>query len=603
MNFRRRILLVLALTVFFTVGAVTWAVLVRTRQAFFRADTERTDAIVSQFRHEFTRRGDDVVRAVDAIAAGDTATRIALDLNRGGDTSAYIGEAKAVADSRGLELLEFVGPDAAIISSAQWPARFGYKASLPLDVARNQAFLAQVPLPDGPVLGLVAVRAVRIGEAPLFVVGGTRVDRAFVASLALPTGMRALLYRSSDAVPSASDFITPSGAMDHPEKLSALVARVRQTGAEQNETVFWSANAADSERFHAIPLKGPDGNLLGAFLIGSSRRGVIDLQRNIAVFALIVGGAGILFAIILSAWMAARVTRPVEHLATAAQEVAAGNWDTRVVVGSNDELGQLAASFNAMTLQLVSQRDRLVQSERVAAWRELARRLAHELKNPLFPLQITVENLVRARQAEPALFDEVFRESTATLLAEVTNLKTIIGRFSDFSKMPQPQLQAVNLNELLRNILVLYAAQFAAPERPRIETRFDADNSLGSIEADPDLLHRAFSNLVLNALDAMPQGGRLTVRTSALPGAVRIDVQDTGSGLTREECERLFTPYYTSKQHGTGLGLAIVQSVISDHRGSITVDSAPGQGTTFHIELPRPSRDDSRDNLQLSTLS
>jgi len=140
-----------------------------------------------------------------------------------------------------------------------------------------------------------------------------------------------------------------------------------------------------------------------------------------------VGGGGILLAILLSSWAAARVTRPVEQLAHAAQEVAAGNWDVRVDVLGDDELGQLADSFNRMTTELLGQRERLLQAERVAAWRELARRLAHELKNPLFPLQLTVENLVRARQQNPEQFEEVFRESSRTLLAEIANLKGIIG--------------------------------------------------------------------------------------------------------------------------------------------------------------------------------
>ena len=106
------------------------------------------------------------------------------------------------------------------------------------------------------------------------------------------------------------------------------------------------------------------------------------------------------------------------------------------------------------------------------------------------------------------------------------------------------------------------------------------------IAADPDLLHRALSNLVLNAMDAMPSGGVLSVRTLALDGRVQLEVSDTGSGLSAEECGRLFTPYYTSKTHGTGLGLAIVQSVVSDHDGRVSVNSSPGHGTTFHIELP-----------------
>jgi len=242
-----------------------------------------------------------------------------------------------------------------------------------------------------------------------------------------------------------------------------------------------------------------------------------------------------------------------------------------------------------MTRQLTEQREHLVQAERVAAWRELARRLAHELKNPLFPLQITVENMQRARERYPEQFDEVFREGAATLLAELANLKTIINRFSDFSKMPPPERQATNVNEIARGVMKLFEAQLAAQ---KVTARVELDDRLPSTEADPAQLHRALQNLVLNALDAMPEGGVLTVRTTYADGAVRLEVSDTGSGLTPEECGRLFTPYYTTKQHGTGLGLAIVQSLVSDHGGKITVESEPGQGATFRIELQNGSSSD-----------
>jgi len=302
---------------------------------------------------------------------------------------------------------------------------------------------------------------------------------------------------------------------------------------------------------------------------------------------LMVGGGGILLAILLSSWAAARVTRPVEQLAHAAQEVAEGNWNARVDVMGDDELGQLADSFNRMTTELLGQKERLMQAERVAAWRELARRLAHELKNPLFPLQLTVENLVRARQQTPEQFEEVFRESSRTLLAEIANLKGIVGRFSEFSKMPQPKLQRVQVNEVIRGVVQLFQAQLEAPGRAKISCELQLDPHLETVAADAELLHRAVSNLVLNAMDAMPEGGTLSMRTRNEGGNVVIEVADTGSGLTAEECARIFTPYYTSKQQGTGLGLAIVQSVVSDHGGRIHVLSEPGRGTTFVIELPR----------------
>jgi nitrogen fixation/metabolism regulation signal transduction histidine kinase len=309
------------------------------------------------------------------------------------------------------------------------------------------------------------------------------------------------------------------------------------------------------------------------------------VQQHIRAIAYGVAGFGIMFAIAASLWIAARVSRPIEQLALAVGKVAQGQWDSRVSVDTKDEVGALAASFNHMTSQLVDQRDRLVQSERVAAWRELARRLAHELKNPLFPLQLTVENMVRARQLPGNEFDDVFVESTEALKAEIANLKTIIGRFSDFSKMPKPQEAEIDARYVIRRVLSLYEPALKERERPIALLTQIAEEPL-TISADADLLHRALSNLVLNAIDAMPEGGTLSVSAAHNNEAVRISVSDTGEGLNPEECERLFTPYYTTKEYGTGLGLAIVQSVIADHRGTIFVESAQGRGAIFVIDLP-----------------
>jgi two-component system, NtrC family, nitrogen regulation sensor histidine kinase NtrY len=209
------------------------------------------------------------------------------------------------------------------------------------------------------------------------------------------------------------------------------------------------------------------------------------------------------------------------------------------------------------------------------------------LKNPLFPLQLTVENLMRARGQSADQFDEIFRESSSTLLTEIANLKTITSRFSEFSKMPQPRFRQVQVNEIVEDSVRLFHSQLTAPGRPRIECRRELAPALQPIAADRELLHRTFSNLILNAIDAMPRGGILTLRTSQQGDHTYVAVSDTGRGLTPEERDRLFTPYFTTKPQGTGLGLAIVQSVVSDHGGRITVQSQPGEGTTFSIELPR----------------
>jgi len=191
---------------------------------------------------------------------------------------------------------------------------------------------------------------------------------------------------------------------------------------------------------------------------------------------------------------------------------------------------------------------------------------------------------VRARALPESEFDEVFRESTATLGMEIANLKTIIGRFSDFSKMPRPQLERIEARELIERVRRLYEG---AQADGKIRFEVEAGTEPMAFMADPELLHRALSNLVLNAMDAMPEGGRLTLGATPKGDKIELRVADTGGGLTPEECERLFTPYYTTKQHGTGLGLAIVQSVVADHGGSISVESRSGGGTVFVVLLPK----------------
>jgi len=587
MSFRQKLLLLFAFTVLLCVVVISASVWSTMRSSFEGANEERANAIAAQFRSEFQRRGDEVVRKVEAAAATENVQRMALEVNRGAsDSGSDVGEARNLAEQQHLDFLELVDHQGIILSSSQWQAKFGYpEPAIPAAIGSAGGFLKREELPNGSTLGLFAVRAVRIGEQPLYVIGGERLDQGFLSTLDIPTGTRVLLYQNLDEKWNAKSLLDLNGPAAGANKIAPLVEHVRRSGEETRDIIHWTADSADAESFDAIPLNGPNQHLLGVLLVGSSRRPLVELQKKVVSTALLVGGSGILVAVAASLWFAARVTRPVGSLAEAARRVAVGDLAAKVDIDSNDELGELASAFNRMTEDLVQQKERTLQAERVAAWRELGRRLAHELKNPLFPLQVTVENLVRAKEKSPQMFEEVFHEGTTTLLAEINNLKTIVGRFSEFAKMPQPQRKPTQVNEVVDSVLRVFQAQLQQKNQVKLRTELETD--LPEIYADPDLLHRVLSNLVLNAIDAMPQGGEITVRTRSVPAAVELSVSDTGSGLTPEECERLFTPYYTTKQHGTGLGLAIVQSVVSDHGGKISVESAKDRGTTLRIELPR----------------
>jgi len=574
-TFRTKLLLLSSITVAGAVALVTGAVSIAARQAFERADGQRRSDLLAQLRRELDARGMEVARQVERAAASAGAQRIAAG-------SAEFDQAKQESAAQDLAFLDFVQPDLTILSSAHWPARFGYKNDwgiAPEDwQPAGAAFFARVPVPDGPsAVALVAVRSTPDKKA--LVAGGRLIDPEFLKSLGDAPGMRALLWLPPGEV------VDAQGGSPDITKLAGLVNEARGKGVESTGTVQWASARSSSEAFLAYPLEHR-GQIAGVLLAGTSLAAQFALENEILWIGVVAAVSGIVIGVLLGWWTTERVTRPVTQLARGARAVASGDWSARVEVISKDEIGELATAFNRMTEQLAEQRDRAIQAERVAAWRELARRLAHELKNPLFPLQITIENLRKARKRSESEFEEVFQESTGTLLAEVGNLKTIIGRFSDFAKMPPPNFEAVELNEVVQNVMRLYHAQLKDDGKSKIETELSLAEAGLRIQADGEQLRRAIGNLVLNAIDAMPQGGILRIASSREDGHVRLWVSDTGMGLTEEECARLFTPYYTTKQHGTGLGLAIVQSVVSDHGGKISVVSTPGNGATFMIELP-----------------
>ena len=214
MNLRRKLLVALALTAFLSVAAVAWIISSLVRRSFEKTNEERTVALVEQFRRDFARQGEEVARRVGTIAAGDAATRMALALGHGSpDFGAYLNEAKAIAENQQLDFLEFVDAQGTILSSAQWPAKFGYKDPLAISTVPKEAFLKREELPDGAALGVFAVREVNLGDKPLFVIGGRRLDRDFLARLEPPPGMRTMLYQNLEDGFSPTLLINSSGLM------------------------------------------------------------------------------------------------------------------------------------------------------------------------------------------------------------------------------------------------------------------------------------------------------------------------------------------------------------------------------------------------------
>ncbi len=579
-------LAVLAGTALLALGATRLA-----REQFERFDREQSATLTKQFDLELARRGEEVSFAMQGLADAEATLRMAIDLSRAqADASVYATDGRGLATAHQLDFLDVVAADGTLITSAKWPARSGYKndwLATEQDWNQRGAFLQRVELPDGVELGLLAVRVVTVGQKSLYLIGGRRLDREFLSSIALPTGTRALLYRNLEAgfVPEA--LTGTDGPVDQAERFAPLIQPAENHQGSPQRTIQWTADPASAETFVAFPLTGRQNEPLGVVLVGSTQRELVALMNSIRVAALFAALFGLLGGVFLSSWASGRVTKPVAKLTAAVRQVTAGNWATQVDVraGAGDEAGQLVRAFNEMTKRISEERARLVQTERVAAWRDVAQRLAHEVKQSLFPLEVTVSSLTRSRADFSPRSGEVLTESLAALRSELDHLKAAVMRFSDFSKMPQPRLKPVDVNELLRAVLKDFEPQFRIVGRPPITPELYLASSLAKIQGDSDLLHKALENLLRHSIDTMPAGGALTIRTAQANGIVRIEISGGGAGAALEKGARLFSTFRASQAQGSGLGLPTTQAIVSDHGGRFFAESVPGVGTTFRLEF------------------
>jgi two-component system nitrogen regulation sensor histidine kinase NtrY len=225
----------------------------------------------------------------------------------------------------------------------------------------------------------------------------------------------------------------------------------------------------------------------------------------------------------------------------------------------------------------------LIRAQKVAAWREVARRLAHEIKNPLTPIQLCAERMRRHFSGATEQTRGLVEECTATIVGEVESLKELVDEFSQFARMPAPRATATDLHALLNDALALYKGIFTDVQ---LVPRFAA--SLPKVAVDPEQVRRVIINLVDNAVEAMDQRGTIEIETQHEPAnnLVRIVIADDGPGIPAAERDKLFLPYYSTKQRGSGLGLAIVRRIVVEHGGSIDVTDNVPRGTRFAIELP-----------------
>jgi len=288
-----------------------------------------------------------------------------------------------------------------------------------------------------------------------------------------------------------------------------------------------------------------------------------------------------LFATLIGILLARLLTRPLDEMSRALDAVAAGDENYDFPQPRTDEFGPMVASFSRMRSSLDREQARLQAVERVAAWRETARRVAHEIKNPLVPIRLTMENLIKARNQGEAVFDPIFEEGAQAVLEEVGRLGRIVDAFSAYAEMPAPRLETTDLDRVLSPV----AALFSGEGKVRVKT--DPAKGGVPVAADPDLLGQAFRNILSNCREAMGStGGEIRIRTGVDQGYGVVEISDTGPGFTDDVLDKLFDPYFTTREEGTGLGMAITQRIVTEHGGTVIAGNGPHGGALFTVSIP-----------------
>jgi signal transduction histidine kinase len=308
-----------------------------------------------------------------------------------------------------------------------------------------------------------------------------------------------------------------------------------------------------------------------------------DLLINATIVVLLV-------VVLWTVFIARRTTRPILELQRHTRRVAAGDLEARIAVQSHDELGALARDFNQMSEELLENRTRLVQAEKESAWREMARQVAHEIKNPLTPISLSVNLLRRARDEGSEEFDAILDRTIDLIQRQVDNMRRITEDFYAFAGEQALEPRDVDLRGLVEEVLELNAAWAA-----ELGVEISVTGPRARVWLDPAAFRRVLINLVSNALEAMPEGGLLEISLTESAEQARVVIRDSGQGIDEAVLEHLFEPYFTTRSHGTGLGLAICKRIIDALAGEIRISSVPeseGSGTLVEIVLPPAGADD-----------
>lgn len=559
MTFRARLLLAFLFVVIVPLTVVGLAVRRRVSDALTAQYEERVSTLVAVIGRDLQRQdqmvADRLVAITEAMRA-DNRFRQGV-LQRGASRAYVLDYAADVMRQSGLAMLQIQNAEGRILSSGHFRNEYDLmEAALPelLGQVPGGLGLAKARTPTAEFLALARADTVSIGTQVLSLVGGVAVDRTFLESLGASADVAVTLLLPGDSVP------TTLASRD-----SVLVREL---------TVPYVATEV-----------GGAGEVgVARILVAHSLAPLLTLRRSLDNWFALAVGITALVAVLIATRLATRISRPLSDLAEATARVDLERLDVTFASDRKDEIGTLARTLDATTQRLRASVRLLREVERRAVLGDIARQVNHDIKNGLVPIRNVFRHLSQVAAESPATLSEVYRERQHTVESAVEYLEALAARYAALYPKLEPTTCDVNavVERVVRGV--------ARPSHA--EVQLDLGETSLTVRADELALRRILENLVTNAVDSLPsEDGTVRVTTRSVSGeggvpVARITVADSGVGMTAAELEQAFGNFYTTKPRGTGLGLPIVRRLVNDIGGTLRVETEPGRGTTFSIDLP-----------------
>ena len=564
MTFRTRLLVTFLLTVLLPIIALALFIRVEMTNRLTAQYERRVDALVNVLEEDLGAESAAIAKSLAVIRSAmrdDNRFRRAAVDRIPEDRRYLLNYAGDAMQLTRLSMFQIQDESGRIISSGHFRNEFDrLEPELPrlLASAPDGTALVQARSPDKRFLALARVDSLRMGSRSFALVAGIRVERRFLDRLEREAGLTVALVYPEGVLTSGE---TSAGASPQVASAHAIVREL--------SVPFIDADRGD--------------RLTATFRVTHELTELAELRRSVDRWFLVaVAVAGVLAVLIVS-WLASRISRPLADLADKTSRIDLDRLDLDFRTQRKDEIGMLSRLLGAMTDRLRTSAAAIKDAERRATLGELARQVNHDIKNGLTPIRNVFRHLAQSARDEPTQLPDVFQERENTLDSSIAYLEKLASNYARLS--PKRARQSCDVNEIVGQVVKNRRSQ-----RARVET------SLGDgvvVTGDPMAIRRILENLIDNAIDSLDNAGTVRV-TTAVHGdderPVRIEVTDTGCGMTDEQRTQVFDDFYTTKEDGTGLGLSIVRRLVMDLDGSIDVESEPNKGSRFVIELPAVER-------------